>query len=313
MRETHSGACGIVAGGLLWFAARALAMLTSLAWPMGFSEALAEPDRTSEVKRVLALAPDAGRDEAKDLRVVLLADAKDHGPAGNGKHDYPLWQKRWAPIFGGAVTMAEGWPSDDQFRTADVIVAYCYLKWTDERLDQVRRYLEGGGGLVLIHSATWTKPEPSREVAEVVGVGGFRLFRHGSVHLDVAAREHPICLGLPPSIVMESDETYWPPTPMMENVTVLATATEEEGSRGKTPRAAQPMFWCHGLGGGRVFGCVPGHSIETFDDPFFRILLLRGIAWAAGGSAYRFDGWVLGGEGRAAGSGPDQAREVDER
>ena len=35
------------------------------------------------------------------LHVVLLADEKDHGPAGNGLHDYPLWQKRWALLLGG--------------------------------------------------------------------------------------------------------------------------------------------------------------------------------------------------------------------
>ncbi len=42
------------------------------------------------------------------------------------------------------------------------------------------------------------------------------------------------------------------------------------------------MFWSYELGEGRVFGCVPGHSAHTFDDPLFRKLLLRGIAWAAG-------------------------------
>jgi type 1 glutamine amidotransferase len=42
-------------------------------------------------------------------------------------------------------------------------------------------------------------------------------------------------------------------------------------------------------GKGRVFGCVLGHYAATFDDPFFRILLLRGMAWAAGESPYRWD------------------------
>ena len=51
---------------------------------------------------------------------------------------------------------------------------------------------------------------------------------------------------------------------------------------------AQPVFWCYELGEGRVFGCVPGHSAQTFDDPVFRKLLLRGIAWAAGESPLRF-------------------------
>ena len=37
---------------------------------------------------------------------------------------------------------------------------------------------------MLIHSATWTKPKPSEEVAELVGVGGFQLFRHGEVQFE---------------------------------------------------------------------------------------------------------------------------------
>jgi type 1 glutamine amidotransferase len=263
-----------------------------------------------------AIASAAEEPNSEPLHVVLLVDKKDHGPAGNGLHDYPLWQKRWALLFGGEeaseeeqvnlvgppnesigygkgmanvrVSTAWHWPSEEQFHTADVIVAYCYLQWTDQRLAQVRRYLQRGGGLVLIHSATWTKPKPTEEVAELVGVGGFQLFRHGAVRLNVTTPGHPICAGLPETIILEDDETYWPPTPIAEGVTVLATSVEEEGKRGSTPRAAQPMFWCYELGAGRVFGCVPGHCAQTFDDPLFRKLLLRGIAWSAGESPMRF-------------------------
>ena len=157
----------------------------------------------------VAIASASEQPDSERLHVVLLADEKDHGPAGNGLHDYPLWQKRWALLLGGEkasdeeqvnlvgppdessdyrkgmpnvrVSTAWHWPSDAQFQTADVIVAYCYLQWTDQRLAQVKRFLQAGGGLVLIHSATWTKPKPSEEVAELVGVGGFQLFRHGAV------------------------------------------------------------------------------------------------------------------------------------
>ncbi len=300
----------------------ALATSILLIGPLG-SAVTGGEGRRAEVERVLAQAPKIAHDSLKRLNVVLLADVKDHGPAGNGKHDYPLWQKRWALLLGGRtassekqvnlsglprqdrelsksspgvkVTTAWQWPRDEVFQTADVIVAYCYLKWSKERLDQVRRYVEDGGGIVLIHSATWTRPGPTERVAEVFGVGGFTLFRHGPVRLDISAPRHPICLGLPKVVTLEDDETYWPPTPMMDGVTVLATSLEERGARGSTPRAAQPMFWCYELGKGRVFGCVPGHCCETFDDPMFRIFLLRGVAWAAGESPYRLDRMVLRG------------------
>jgi len=248
------------------------------------------------------------RDASEAVHIVLLADAKDHGPAGNGLHDYPQWQKHWAVLLGGEeaatekpedsaragvpgvrVSTAWQWPSDDQFKTADVIVAYCYLKWNDERLAQVRRYLEAGGGLVLIHSATWTRPRPSREVAEVVGIGGFRRYRHGPVRLDIEAPDHRICEGQPGKMLLEDDETYWPPTPMMDRVVVLASADESQESEEGAVKTAQPMFWCYEVGRGRVFGCVPGHRAETFDNPLFRTFLLRGTAWAAGRPPGRLD------------------------
>ena len=118
--------------------------------------------------------------------------------------------------------------------------------------------------------------------------------------MNLTEPAHPICAGLPEIIVLEDDETYWPPTPMKKEVTVLATSVEDEGKRGSTPRAAQPMFWCFERGQGRVFGCVPGHRAGTFEQPLFRKLLLRGTAWAAGEDPALFDKLVADERGKNA-------------
>jgi len=250
----------------------------------------AEPPARSraEVEAVLAQAPrSVSQAAAKPLTVLLLADVKDHG---KGAHDYPLWQESWARLLGGVsgvkVLTAQQWPTEAQFAAADVVAAFCYLKWDAQRIEQVRNYLGRGKGLVLIHSATWTKPKPSADVAAVTGVGGFQRFRHGVVKLQIEKPDHPICLGLPRAIEFD-DETYWPPTPepVVPGYTVLAVSQEQTGP--------QPMFWTCQPAGGRVFGCVPGHFNWTFDDSYFRILLLRGIAWAGGTNPYRFDPLVI--------------------
>jgi type 1 glutamine amidotransferase len=44
-----------------------------------------------------------------------------------------------------------------------------------------------------------------------------------------------------------------------------------------------------------VFVSIPGHYSWTFDDPLFRLLLLRGIAWSAGESVDRFNALALPG------------------
>ena len=146
---------------------------------------------------------------------------------------------------------------------------------------------------MAIHSATWTRPGPSPEVAGVLGVGGFQRWRHGQLELEIMQPPHPICAGLPASITFD-DEPYWPPTPTPEQGRVQTLAFSRESPDASTNELApQAQFWTFELGQGRVFGCVPGHANWTFDDPFFRILLLRGMAWAAGESPYRFDDLVL--------------------
>lgn len=254
------------------------------------------------------------------MTILLLADTKDHG---TDAHDYPRWQERWARLLGGStawgkgpvnlfgetasspiqapeargvrVVKAHAWPSQEQFDATDVLVAFCYLNWDALRVKQVRDYLARGKGLVVIHSATWTRPKPSAEVGALTGVGGFEFYRHGLVRLRIEQPEHPICLGLPRQIELD-DETYWPatPEPNAPAYTVLASSPEpvKPGAEATHP---QVMFWTCEPGAGRVFGCVPGHFTWTFDDPYFRILLLRGIAWAGRATPCRFDGLALQG------------------
>ncbi|MGA2173239.1 MAG: ThuA domain-containing protein [Sedimentisphaerales bacterium] len=276
------------------------------------------PRDRAEVEAVLSKA--VSPKGLPDMNIVLLADVKDHG---ENEHDYPLWQKRWALLLGGRnagdnketqvnlfgpalgdyneitgggpyakVETAWEWPSEEQFQTADVIVAFCYLKWNEQRIKQVESYLSSGKGLVVVHPASWTKPEPSPEVAKLIGISGYKLYRHGIVDLKITAPEHPICLGLPEKIRFD-DEVYWP-AGIQTEIEVLGTS-DERGGGDSNDLKPQTIFWTHSFGKGRVFGCLPGHNNWTFDDPYFRILLLRGIAWAGGQSPYRFDGLVLRG------------------
>jgi type 1 glutamine amidotransferase len=59
--------------------------------------------------------------------------------------------------------------------------------------------------------------------------------------------------------------------------------------------AEQPLFWVAERSRGRAFVSILGHYSKTFDDPLFRIVLLRGIAWAAGEPVDRFNVLVLPG------------------
>ncbi len=223
----------------------------------------------------------------RPLYVVLVAGPKDHGP---GEHDYPAWQKDWERLLAQSPNVrpstAELWPSWDQWVQTDLVVFYYWNhEMTPKRLEQLDRFLARGGGAVFIHSAT-IMDKDAEQLAARIGLawqGDRCKFRHGPLDFDIIAREHPITRGLSSRIHFR-DESYWPLIGDESRVQVLATTVEE----GK-PR---PMIWTHEVGQGRVFCSILGHYAATFDDPLFRVLLLRGLAWAAGERATRFDDLV---------------------
>jgi type 1 glutamine amidotransferase len=180
------------------------------------------------------------------------------------------------------VSTAWKWPSTEQFKTADVLVFYYWNhSWTTERYAQLDEFLARGGGMVILHSSCIadTEPEP---LAERIGLSAQpkrSKYRHGELVLKMEG-QHPITDGLPSNLKF-LDETYWPMIGDTNKVTVLATA-EEEG-------AWWPMLWTFEKGKGRVFGSILGHYSTTYEDPYFRLMVLRGIAWAAREPVHRFE------------------------
>jgi len=112
--------------------------------------------------------------------------------------------------------------------------------------------------------------------------GGASKFRHGALDLAFPNAEHPITRGLKGLKLI--DESYWNLIGDPAGVTVLASGNEE----GKP----QPLIWAREQGKGRVFVSIPGHYTWSFDDPLFRLLLLRGMAWSAHEPAERFQSLI---------------------
>src|SRR5437660_935917 len=65
----------------------------------------------------------------------------------------------------------------------------------------------------------------------------------------------------------------------------MATSGAAEGK-------PQPLLWAREYGKGRGFVSIPGHYSWSFDDPLFRLLLLRGIAWSAREPVDRFQSLI---------------------
>lgn len=236
---------------------------------------LPAPRTVEELKKVLGTAsPGAAAADLRPLRVLLCAGPKDHG---ENEHDYPLWQQRWSKLLalseGVTITMAKGFPSAEQIRQADVMVFYSNNPgWSASAARDLKEFQERGGGLVYIHFAVDGHSEPG-PLAERIGLAwrsGKAKFRHGPLSLSLDST-HPISRGLPKLELI--DESYWDLDGDEGRIHVLAQGVEEGRNR--------PLMWTLENGPGRVFVSIPGHYTWTFDDPLFRLLLLRGICWTA--------------------------------
>jgi hypothetical protein len=211
--------------------------------------------------------------EPQPLRVLLAAGQKDHGI---DEHDYPLWLERWSRLLSLAdrvtVATAGGFPTREELAAADVTVFNSSNPgWDADRAALLDEYQRRGGGLVYLH---WSIEghRHAEALAERVGFAfSASKFRHGPMELVFPQTGHPITRGFTRLPLL--DEAYWALRGDAGRVSVLATS-EEEG-------APRPQLWTLERHQGRVFGCIPGHYTWTFDDPLYRLLVLRGIAWAA--------------------------------
>ncbi|MAT68092.1 MAG: hypothetical protein CMJ58_01060 [Planctomycetaceae bacterium] len=254
---------------------------------------LPPPRSRAEVEQLLAPA-DAG-DAAhsgggaqvdKPLRIVLVAGKKDHGA---GEHDYPAWKKVWSRLLAEApdteIETAEEFPSAEQIEAADVLVFYQRGRWNDDRAAAIDPFLARGGGCVYIHWAV-DGQGGQEEFAKRIGLaslGGSIKYRHGPLHVDFSpGADHPIARNF--DAIDWTDESYWRLTGDPARLNLIGTGIEDG--------QPQPLFWTVERGRGRVFVSIPGHYMWTFDDPAFRLLLMRGIAWAGRRDVDRFNDLV---------------------
>lgn len=240
------------------------------------------PRKWSEIPEPLravmqpAAAPAAKSAKAPaPLRILLCAGPKDHGP---GEHDYPLWQERWSKLLplapGVSVARTMTFPTREELGAADVAVFFSKNPgWNPAAAARLDEFTQRGGGLVYLHWAV----EGGADVMALADRIGLATqgsvstkYRHGPVQLDFINLEHPVTRGFPAALDV-IDETYWNLQGDPGRVRVLANGVEESAPR--------PQIWVREQHAGRVFAGIPGHYNWTFDDPLYRLLVLRGICW----------------------------------
>jgi type 1 glutamine amidotransferase len=188
-------------------------------------------------------------------------------------------------------------PNKELWEKADLVVFYFWSRAEIEKWDWdyglVDAFQKRGGGLIFIHMALMQGT--GEDLSKRIGLAWDRR-KDGTawgvlptpVTLTEAGSKSPIFERFPKTFELP-EEFYWrlkgdpagvttlmasPAGPAIANKP-LPGPPKKEDLDGK----AWPVMWTTEVEKGRVFCSGAGHNYFTFNDPYFRIILLRAMAW----------------------------------
>lgn len=230
---------------------------------------------------------------SRDIRILWLSGPEDHK---GGEHDYIRIKELFVPMLKTipriTVDEAFGFPDQKQFDRADLMIQFLHLpNLTNDQLAMYQRFVDRGGRVVSIHESCIMRPiERAEKLAGCIGCSWkgnqssqWSKFAHDTpLFLKTV---HPAFKGLPKSVRL-NDESYWNLL-ARGNVEVIGAIAPVASGKGKpfdqllkSKGVRGDAFWTYTSGKGKVFGTTTGHYTYTYHDPVYRLLLLRGIAWA---------------------------------
>jgi type 1 glutamine amidotransferase len=154
----------------------------------------------------------------------------------------------------------------------------------------LRRYIENGGGFAAVHGSGgdflygWDWYADTLIGARFIGHPRSPGFQAAAVIVDDP--DNWVTRGLPPMWSMTEEWYSFKSSPRLTGAHILARLDEstydptEEGV--DIHMGDHPIAWTRCVGNGRSFYTAIGHRPESYVEPHVRILLERGIVWAAG-------------------------------
>ena len=200
---------------------------------------------------------------------------------GGSSHDFERWfaqedTQTLAPL-GKVVGYSE--QPDELARALDTLEVLVLCNNQPLAAPELRKRLldfsARGGGLVLVHPATWYNwadwPEYNREL---VGGGAKSHESYAAFDVRVVAPGHPVMENVLPDFTI-TDELYRFEPDASAKSEVLATGT----SLGT--KAAYPVVWTRTHGKGRIVALTLGHDGAAHQHASYRKLLANAVRWVA--------------------------------
>ena len=143
--------------------------------------------------------------------------------------------------------------------------------------DNLAKFVEQGGGLVVVHFSSGAFQEFKSDFAKLAGRVWNPKFRdhdrYGKFTVEMTDDVHPITHGLRP---FETTDELYTCLDGKTPITVLAEA------RSAVDKKLYPMAFVLNYGKGRVFHTSLGHDVAALAAPGTAELIRRGTAWTAG-------------------------------
>ena len=277
-----------------------------------------EPQERDPADVARIMGPIEQREPSRDLNILWVWGIDQFHDQWKDAHEYAWVMDRYAydllpNVPRVTVTPVYYFPTKEQWEKADLVVFYLMPHHDgatgfddgtepegDPRsiwdYDIIDAYQKRGGGLIFIHFAVyegtgvelakriglaWGKGDPAKNIKPTVSGSVV------SMTVTPAGLNSPILKGFPEKFDLH-DELYRPLTGDPASITTLVTA--EAAPTNRYPQdgppkpeemdgKAWPVAWTKEVGKGKVFATIAGHNFFAFNDPYFRIILLRAMAW----------------------------------
>ncbi|TCK82632.1 PVC-type heme-binding CxxCH protein [Albibacterium bauzanense] len=152
----------------------------------------------------------------------------------------------------------------------DGLIIYAnYDKISPAKEKVIKDFVEGGKGLIPIHSASASFVNSSWYI-QAIG-GQFKSHKTGHFTAVNVNKTHPVMEGI-------NEFETWDETYVHSNINPDKTVLQERVENG----VKEPWTWVRNQGKGRVFYTAYGHNDSTWTNPMFQKLIGNGVLWAIG-------------------------------